>query len=618
LGTNELPPERIQTCLRLMRRRGPDHAAFFQHSFAPGHQVYLLHSRLSIIDLDDRANQPFRLGAKVLVYNGELYNYLELRQELAARGHTFNTESDTEVLLRTLMEFGWQGLDKGEGMWAFASYDTSDGSLLLGRDRFGEKPLYLYRDSTGLYFGSEVKFIVGLLGHSLAINEAHLYRYLVNGYKSLYKVKDTFFQGVHELPPASVLRVAFPEQSQTQHRYWQPAFTPDNSLTYQDAVAGVRAALLRSVKLRLRADVPMAFCMSGGVDSNSLIGIAKNVFDYNVHGFTIANSDARYEEQDLVDYAVKELGIRHTSIPAGGVPLNRQGFLPKLRALVRQHDAPVYTITYFAHWLLMESIAEHGYRISVSGTAADELFTGYYDHHLAYLYEIQEEPELYAASRQAWTEQVRPLVRNPYLANPDAFVKNPGLREHIFFNADGFAQYLTVDWAEPFSEQHYTHSLLRNRMLNEMFHEAVPVILHEDDLNAMYFSIENRSPYLDRELFEFCYRIPSRYLIQGGLAKAVLRQAMRGIVPARILDNPRKVGFNAPIFSFLDPQDPQVRSYLLDRSPIYNHVRRNKIEALLTTDKGSAPRTDLPNSESKFLFYFLSSKIFLEEFAAGG
>jgi asparagine synthase (glutamine-hydrolysing) len=146
-------------------------------------------------------------------------------------------------------------------------------------------------------------------------------------------------------------------------------------------------------------------------------------------------------------------------------------------------------------------------------------------------------------------------------------------------------------------------------MLNELFHEAIPVILHEDDLNAMYYSIENRSPFLDRELFEFCNRIPTRYLIQNGAAKAILRESMRGIVPQRILDNRRKVGFNAPIFSFLDVHDPEVRAYLLDWSPIFEHVRRDKIETLIS-------KPDLPNSESKFLFYFLNSKMFLEEFAA--
>ncbi len=603
IGGSELDPDRVETCLRLMRRRGPDHAAFFQHSFAPDWRVCLLHSRLSIIDLDARANQPFRIGSRVLIYNGELYNYLELKQELAAHGHSFCTESDTEVLLRTIIQFGWQGLDKCEGMWAFGVYDEHDGSLLLSRDRFGEKPLYLYRDSTGLYFGSEVKFIFALLGRTSDVNHHHLFRYMVNGYKSLYKVEETFFQDVRELPSSSVLLVNR-SGSETQRVYWQPTVEQDESMTYEQAVEGVRAALIQSVKLRLRADVPLAFCMSGGVDSNSLISIAKNVFDYDVHGFTIVNTDARYEEQDMVEYSVAELGIRHTSIP-----VDTSGFLPKLRTLIRQHDAPVYTITYYAHWLLMSSIAAHGYRISISGTAADELFSGYYDHHVAYLYEVCNDPALYDKSLNAWTQYVRPIVRNPYLKNPTLFIENPALRDHIFLNADDFARYLHRDWGEPFTEVEYSDSLLRNRMLNELFHEAVPQILHEDDLNAMYYSIENRSPFLDRELFDFCYRIPTRHLVRNGFAKAVLRDAMRGIVPERILDNHRKVGFNAPIFSYLDVHDPGVRSYLLDQSPIFDYVRRDRIEALIA-------RPDLPNSESKFLFYFLCSKMFLEEFSS--
>jgi asparagine synthase (glutamine-hydrolysing) len=474
---------------------------------------------------------------------------------------------------------------------------------MLSRDRFGEKPLYLYRDQTGIYFGSEIKFIAALAGRPLEVNLDHLYRYMVNGYKALYKERHGFFKNLEELPAASVLEIDA-NGGERQARYWETKFCPDHAMTYEDAVAGARERLIRSVELRLRADVPLAFCMSGGVDSNSLISIAKKVFDYDVHGFTIVNTDSRYEEQEMVDYAVRELGIRHTS-----VPVQTDNFLARLRTLVRQHDAPVYTITYYAQWLLMESIAAHGYRISVSGTAADELYTGYYDHHLAYLYEVRQEPALHAASRQAWMEHIKPIVRNPFLGNPELFIKDPSFRDHIFLDAAGFAEYLKHNWSEAFSEHHFTDSLLRNRTMNELFHEAIPVILHEDDLNAMYFSIENRSPFLDRELFEFCHRIPTKHLIRDAMAKAVLRDSMRGIVPERVLDSRRKVGFNAPIFSFLDVHDPEVRSYLLDASPIFEHVRREKIEELIS-------KPDLPNSESKFLYYFLNSKMFLEEFAA--
>jgi asparagine synthase (glutamine-hydrolysing) len=601
IGKREIDNGALTTCLGLMRRRGPDHGSY-KHWQHPNYNLYLLHTRLSIIDLDERANQPFNVGSKWIAYNGELYNYLEIKEGLQKQGCEFQTTSDTEVLLNGIDKLGWDVLDKFEGMWAFAVYDEQKHTLHLSRDRFGEKPLYVYENSDGIYFGSEVKFIVALLGKKLEVNTDHLYRYLVNGYKSLYKDRNSFFVGLSEVSAGATLTVK-EDGSRQESRYWTYGIENDDRMTYEEAVMGTRERLIRSVELRLRADVPLAFCMSGGVDSNSLISIAKQVFDYDVHGFTIANKDKRYEEEEMVSYAVRELGIRHTSIP-----VNTERFLEKLRVLVRHHDAPVYTITYYAHWLLMESIAEHGYRISISGTAADELFTGYYDHHLAYLKEVSNNPELHEESLRLWRKHIQPVVRNPFLSNPNLFIDDPQTREHIFLDSKGFSQFLINDWSESFSEKNYSLLLLRNRMLNEMFNENVPVILHEDDLNAMYFSIENRSPYLDRELFEFSLKIPPRHLIKNGYAKAVLRDSMRGIVPAEILNNRRKVGFNAPIFSFLDVQNRRVKEQLLDNSPIFDHVRRDKIESLMN-------KADLPNSQSKFLFYFLNSKIFMEEFA---
>lgn len=602
LGSLKVPDERVENCLSLMQHRGPDAKGVYRYKYESGQNVCLLHSRLAIIDLDKRSNQPFRIGSKVLVDNGELYNYIELKNELAAKGQSFETKSDTEVLLRFIDMYGWQGLDRCEGMWAFALYDENDGSLTLSRDRFGEKPLYLYEDKTGLYFGSEVKLLHALSGKKFTINYRHIYRYLVNGYKSLYKVDETFFNGVHEFPPSSVL-ILFPDGSRVQEKFWAPLYAVDPSMTYEDAVAGARDALIRSVRLRLRADVPLAFCMSGGVDSNSLISIAKNVCNYDVHGFTIVNTDERYEEQDLVDCAVSKLGIRHTS-----VPLNRDGFLENLRHLIQYHDAPVYTISYYAHWLLMNRIAREGYRISISGTGADEFFTGYYDHHGMYLYEVRNNPSLFRTSLQNWVKHIKPIVRNPVLQDPQVFVKNPDERRHIYLDADYFANYLKGEFKETFNEARYSDELLRNRMLNELFSESVPVILHEDDLNAMYHSIENRSPFLDRELFEFCYSVPADYLIGEGYNKKVLRDAMKGIVPEEILNSRRKVGFNAPIHSLLNARNQRVKAELLDESPIFDHVYKSRIEEILEKEY-------LPNSESKFLFYFLCSKIFLEEFS---
>ena len=574
-GIQEIPPDRVESALSLLRRRGPDHAAARRWTGPAGRRALLLHTRLGIIDLDPRANQPFRAGAKWIAFNGELYNYVELRRELEADGLRFETSSDTEVLLRALDRRGWGALDAFEGMWAFAVYDESDGSLTLCRDRFGEKPLYLLRDPDGLYFASEVKAIRALRGRPLTPNLDQVRRYLVNGYKSLYKGRETFHREISELPPGTLLQIR-PDATEESRRYWGFRFDPDPGMTRAQAVEGVRDRLIRSVRLRLRADVPLAFCLSGGVDSNALIGIAKRSLGYDVHGFTIEEADPRYDERPFVRETVEALGLRHTVVRP-----ETRGFLEGLRTLVAHHDAPVCTINYYAHWTLQRQIAASGYRVAVSGTGADELFSGYYDHHLAYLRELQGDPGAAAAARAAWSREVLPWVRNPHLRDPDLFIRDPAFRGHVYLNSAEFATHLTGAWSEPFAETAYTDDLLRNRMLNELFHEAVPVILHEDDLNAMYWSVENRSPYLDRELFEFTLRIPTRHLVHEGRAKSILRGAVRGLVPDQILDNPRKVGFNAPIESYLDARDPAVRDRLFAPGPLFDVVRRDRFEELL-------------------------------------
>ncbi|NDV27165.1 asparagine synthase (glutamine-hydrolyzing) [Desulfovibrio sp. JC010] len=601
IGKERISETSINKCLELMDRRGPDGTGIYTHSYAQDRNVCLLHSRLSIIDLDERAAQPFKIGNEVITYNGELYNYKELAAELEKDGVAFRTESDTEVMLARLSRHGLEAIDSCEGMWAFAKYSEQSGELVLCRDRFGEKPLYIYEDARGLYFASEVKFLSALSGVKFTANAEHIQRFLVNGYKSIYKGNHGFYEGVEELKPAQLLKIDSKGTKETRP-YWTPEFCPDESMSYEEAVATTREKLIESVKLRLRADVPLAFCMSGGVDSNSLISIAKKELDYDVHGFTIVSSDERYAEAELVKEVIKELGVKHTAIP-----LNTSGFLERMRKLVSYHDAPIYTISYYVHELLMDAIADNGYKVSISGTAADEIFSGYYDHYSLHMAEMhKQDGGLYETSLSDWNEHIKPIVRNPFLQDPQVFVKNPGERGHIYLNYEIFEEFLQQHFHEEFSEQRYCGDTMRSRMLNELCQEIVPVILHEDDMNAMYHSIENRSPFLDRNLVDFCNTIPTRHLIRDGYNKKVLRDAMKGIVPDSIIECRRKVGFNASILELLDVKDKAVREQLLDDSPIFEIVKRDKIEALLG-------ETSMSNSFSKFLFSFLSCKMFLEE-----
>ena len=604
-GPTKLPDARVQAALALMRRRGPDAQDQWHHATASGRHVHLLHTRLSIIDLAHRSDQPFACGTGRLAFNGEIYNYLELKAAAQRAGGPLTTTSDTEILARLLASEGPRALAKCEGMFAFAWFDTATGQLTLARDRFGEKPLYICRSGDGVYFASEVKFLFALMGRRLPVNEDHIKRYLVNGYKALYKSPVEFFHGLESLKPGTWQTIGETGRV-AESPFWLPHFPARaTDMSYAESVAGTLEKLTRSVELRLRADVPVAFSLSGGIDSPGLISIAKRKLGYDVHGFTIMNTDARYEERDMVELVVREVGVRHTEIP-----VDTADFLPNLRELIRYHDAPVHTITYYAQWRVMQAVKAAGYKVVVSGTGADELFSGYYDHHNAYLAAMaQTNPARFKTARAEWQAAVGPLVRNPFLQNPGYFIERPFARDHIYLDADNFAATLVDPWQEPFSEVLYTETLLRNRMANELFHESVPVILHEDDLNSMYYSVENRSPFLDSNLFDWCQTIPTEHLIRNGRAKAVLRDALRGIVPDPIIDNPRKVGFNAPLFDYLDVGSSAVRDEVLSDSPIFDIVRHDSIAEMLG-------RSELPNSQSKFLFNFVNARLFLEEFAA--
>ncbi|HIF09528.1 MAG TPA: asparagine synthase (glutamine-hydrolyzing), partial [Sneathiellales bacterium] len=505
--------EHIARTLAVMRNRGPNANGEYTADIG-GNVLCLLHTRLSIIDLDPRANQPLETDECVLVFNGEIYNFIELRTDLERRGHKFRTASDSEVIVKAYLEFGESCVDHFEGMWAFALHDRRRDVLFLSRDRFGEKPLYhAYWDGV-LYFGSEVKFIAALSGRTPVADNVQIRRFLVNGYKSLYKDPNTYLQGISELPAASSAVIYEPDRLQPT-RYWRLSYDPV-PMTREVAKDEVKALLYRAMEIRLRADVPIAFCLSGGVDSTALASIAALHFGQKLHAFTVIDKDERYNETENVSATVARLGCDHHVVHTSS-----EGFFDRMEMLIDYHDSPLSTISYYVHSFLSEGIAANGFKVSISGTAADELFTGYYDHYGFWLAEMHERcdfPDLLAD----WRGSYGAHVQNPLLQDPLAFQKNPEQRGHIYLNRDMFNELLVTPLSEDFSETNYSGNLLRNRMLNELFHESVPVILREDDLKSMLWSVENRSPYLDRALAEFLFSVPAEHLISNGYVKSLL------------------------------------------------------------------------------------------------
>ena len=362
IGSQKIDMQRVKKGCDEMSHRGPDDAGLF-HKENQKLNVILGHKRLSIIDLDSRSKQPFYYDNSILIFNGEIYNYLKIKTDLSNLGHVFKTSSDTEVLSHALSQWGSNALSKLEGMWSLAWYDFKKQELILSRDRFGEKPLYIWKNNEGIFFASEIKALKTMVGKKhlkiATINLNHLKRFLINGYKSLHKYKETFYEEINELSKGKFTIIDF-KLKLNEQSYWKPNYRINKKLTFEDSKTLIKETLINSVEKQLQADVPLAFCMSGGIDSNALMAIAKKIFNYDVHGFTVDSSDKRYSEKSIVNATIKDLNIKNTFIEP-----NKKNFLSRLRSLIKSRLSPVYTIANYCHSELMRSISSKGYKVCI-------------------------------------------------------------------------------------------------------------------------------------------------------------------------------------------------------------------------------------------------------------
>ncbi len=601
IGRKKFDNLKIRNILATMRRRGPDSNGFkeikIENKF-----LTLFFSRLSIIDpYNNNANQPYNFKDSVLVFNGEIYNYIELKAELQKKGYSFNTESDTEVLIKVLDCWGEKGINRLEGMWAFYYFNNKKKIGILSRDRFGEKPLFYYKNNNEFVFGSEIKNIQKILGRKFQINFERIENLLRFGYKSLFKSNDTYFKNIHSFPKGHYY--LFKKNQILKKKYWEINYRPNKDLVTNNFQL-IKKSLFNSIKLRLRSDVPIAFLLSGGIDSNALASIAKKHFNQNISTFSIINKDKRFDESNYIDIAQKNLKTNHTNLK---FDFNQTNFLKKLRDQIIYHDSPVTMVNSFLQFELLKIIKRKGFKVVIGGLGADELFSGYYDHHLLYLNEIKQNKNLLKKSINNWSKLILPMVRNPYLQKFDLYIKNKNFRKHIF-QEDEFKKDLFIKSSKTkFQEESYCKSLMKNRMINELQHEIVPGGLKEDDLNSMYNSIENRSPYLDSKLFQDCLNMPSEHYIRDGMAKWPLRKIIKNLVPDVIRLKKEKVGFNTSISDVIDFKKKKNINFLLSDSEIFKIINRKSLINLINKEYFSG-------TESNFLFTFISSKIFLENF----
>ena len=589
----------VKNTLSLMRRRGPDNQSCFKER-KNNIEIGLLHSRLNIIDLNERSNQPFYFKDLVLIFNGEIYNYIELREQLIKKNHKFKTESDTEVLLKSYVEWGQDCVNFFVGMWAFAIWDSKNKKLFLSRDNFGEKPLYYSLNKNGFFFGSEIKFIKSLSDLNYELNQSKIYNYLFYGYKSMYKEESTFYKNIYLLENATNLTVDLNFKIKKQ-KYWIPKLNIDKFISPEDAANQTNYLMTKSMEYRMRSDVPVAFCLSGGIDSSYLYSIATKTLNHKVVSFSIIDKDQRYDESKNIDLITKQSGFKNFKINIDG---KKKSFFERINEITKYQDSPISTISYYVHSFLSENISKNKFRIAVSGTGADELFTGYYDHFLLQLATINKS-DSYKKKLNEWKKLIKPVIRNKFGKQDDIYIVNPKNRTLVYdlgFDMKSFVK----GKRKKIYEKKYCKELLRNRMMNELFHEVVPCILKDDDHNSMYHSIENRSPYLDKDLFNFALTLPPEILIANGYQKKILRDASKNTLPDPIRLDRQKKGFNASISSIIDLKKKEnIDLIFSNKSLINKYVNLKKL-------KESINFNDIPNHYSKLIFSILTTEAFLK------
>lgn len=599
IGRQKINNQKIKKLQSQMKNRGPDNFGSKIH-LQNNLNVYLFHSRLNILDLSSKANQPFIIGNYIIIFNGEIYNFKALKIILQKKGYNFKTSSDTEVLLNLYIHYKEKCVQFLEGMWSFCVWDMERRIFFLSRDIFGEKPLFFLSKKNGFYFGSQTNYIETLLGKNLEINKSLIKKNLIYGFKSIHKTNETYFKDVFSLNPGENITVDYGLNLKFK-KYWKFRVSQNKenkNLSEYIIKKRVQDLITNSVKEKIVSDVPVAISLSSGLDSSVLLSILKKKLKINIEAFSLIDKGV-YNEKKLIEKNVKKLGVK-----CNYVKIDYSNFFENLKKIIKYQNQPISTITYFAQNQLMKLVAKKKYKVILSGTGADEIFAGYLDHYRQLLSSINKNKR--KDYLFYWNKYYLSKIRNKELKDPLVYT-NKNINNYFIYGYDKqINSYIKFKYKYNISENFFSINLLRNRMLNELFYEITPVTLRHEDLNCMQHSIENRSPFLDINIFNFMSKVPFTKLIQHGYLKFLLRNSFKKLLIKDIYENREKIGFNASLKFFLENESKtKLKFFFLKDKVMKKFVDMKKIYYLAKDEKRNA-------CLDKFLFNVINIKIFLE------
>ena len=550
-------------CIAAVSHRGPDGSGWRVFESAAG-PVALGHRRLSIIDLSDAALQPMSYagGRYWMVYNGEIYNYLELREELREAGHPFRTDSDTEVLLAAYSHWGEAALSRLVGMFAFVLWDEQKQVAFAARDHFGVKPLYFFVTPRGLAFASEIKQFLGLPVFSARLNVARAYDFLASGI--MEHTEETLFEQVRQLRGGECVCLdlqCWGLGDALPIRRWYRVLEPGTlAIGEREAGAKFRSLLTESVRIHLRSDVPVGTCLSGGLDSSSIVCLMARELEAVGNGGKVNSISACYNVKSVDERPFMEAVVDRTqSNPHWCYPRFEDAFALAERITWHQ-DEPYGSTSIFAQWCVFDAARRAGLKVMLDGQGADEQLAGYhgcFSYYFASLIRRRRFVTLLHAmlQRQAWhgvsiADQVGTFLV-PLL--PAKFARwlrreRQALVQHNWLDGEGLRPHLG---RSPFETARESIGRPPVTDLGELCvvltqSSNLAMLLHWEDRNSMAHGIEARVPFLDHRLVEFSIALGDRHKIVGGDTKRVLRSAMGGVLPEIVRNRRDKLGFTTP------------------------------------------------------------------------
>lgn len=535
----------------LVAHRGPDGEGFYHGpNFAFGHR------RLSIIDLSQNGHQPMAYGQNlVITFNGEIYNYLELRVELLAAGYSFQSDSDTEVILAAYAHWGDSCVTRFNGMWAFAIYDSQKKRLFCSRDRFGVKPFYYTKSSNQFAFGSEIKQLLPFL-QNRKMNQQIVLDYLIAGIEEFDE--HTFFEGVYKLPPSYNLIYDLTDHSIDLKRYFEINF--DERLAKLDESAAVetyRNAFEDSVKLRLRSDVKVGTCLSGGMDSSSVAAVASDLY-MKSSGQAFIAIHAQSSEQATDESDKAKLVAEHCKLNLQIVQPSSEDFKVLIDEVIYTQEEPFGSPSVFMQYMVLKKARELKCLVMLDGQGGDETLLGYEKYYPAYINSLSspwqkfrgfmKSAENSSLSRwqvlQYFIYFTKYQVRLRRIKRRAGFIKAPILEAYQSKQLKALsASYLNI----------------KKLQLLEVTSLQLPHLLKYEDKNSMRNSVETRLPFLDFRVLQTALSLNSSVKIRNGWTKYVLRKSMEKRLPDAIVWRKNKFGFNAPEKTWLHEIEDEMK-----------------------------------------------------------